>query len=79
MRNEFTYCSSNLARAQVIGPILISLLDLSLAATTGSSIVGGDGCVVGMSSSYGVSKSHVEEFDYYTSSLVAWVAPKTIE
>jgi hypothetical protein len=26
-------------------------LDLSLAATTGSSIVGGDGCVVGMSSS----------------------------
>jgi hypothetical protein len=51
MRSEFTCCSSNLARARVIGPILISSLDLSLAPTTGSSIVGGDACVVGMSSS----------------------------
>jgi hypothetical protein len=54
MRSEFTCYCNNLAWGRVIGPILISSLDLSWSATIGSSTVGEDGCVVGMSSSWGV-------------------------
>jgi hypothetical protein len=50
-RIKFTCCSSSLARALVIGPILISSLDFFLAATGSSSSSLGEGVMVGMSSS----------------------------
>jgi hypothetical protein len=48
-KSEFTCCSNSLARALVIGPILISL-DF-FTGTSSSKGVGDNGCVIGMSSS----------------------------
>ena len=57
-KREFTCCSSSLARALVIGPILISSLDLFFAATGSSSLSIGEGVMVGMSSSRTACAAH---------------------
>ena len=56
MRSRFTCCSINLARALVMGPILISSVEFFFAATGVSSLSCGEGVIVGMSSSRAAEK-----------------------
>jgi hypothetical protein len=50
IKSEFTYYSNSFAHSLVIGPILISL-DFFTAKSSSSKGVGGNGGVIGMSSS----------------------------